>query len=161
MKFTQNYNLKKPDYSDFAEIPDHFNGNFDIIDEKLKEYIDALIAHKAESASKHITEHGQNENGSYIKFDDGTMICTNVIDVPSTDITTSNGSAFYTSYNLEWLYPAKFINPPVVALESCDYRIDDIWINNITSIIVSYRPAAYKSITTASRISLLAIGRWK
>ena len=35
---------------------------------------DALSAHKAEMASKHITESGTNVNGSYIKFDDGTMI---------------------------------------------------------------------------------------
>jgi len=34
-----------------------------------------FMTHQAENASKHITESGENVNGRYIKFDDGTIIC--------------------------------------------------------------------------------------
>ena len=37
MANTPNYNLKKVEYTEIADIPGHFNGNFDKIDEELKE----------------------------------------------------------------------------------------------------------------------------
>lgn len=42
MKYTSNYNLKKPDYTDPADIQD-VNDNADIIDQKLKENADNLL----------------------------------------------------------------------------------------------------------------------
>lgn len=42
MQFTNNYNLKKPGYSDIADIPEHFNDNMDTIDAKLKENADNI-----------------------------------------------------------------------------------------------------------------------
>ncbi|HSH53311.1 MAG TPA: hypothetical protein VK982_16410 [Bacteroidales bacterium] len=36
MKYTTNYNLNKPDYTDGADIPAHYNENMDKIDEELK-----------------------------------------------------------------------------------------------------------------------------
>lgn len=37
MAKTPNYNLKKVEYTEIADIPGHFNANFDKIDEELKE----------------------------------------------------------------------------------------------------------------------------
>lgn len=50
MKFTGNYNLKKPDYTDIADIPGDFNGNMDTIDTELKKNADDLAAHKEDVA---------------------------------------------------------------------------------------------------------------
>jgi parallel beta-helix repeat protein len=50
MKYTENYNLKKPEAEDFYNVED-FNDNADIIDGKLKNLKDNLESHKAESAS--------------------------------------------------------------------------------------------------------------
>lgn len=42
MANTPNYNLKKPDYTEMADIPGHFNGNMDTIDTTLKAHEDEL-----------------------------------------------------------------------------------------------------------------------
>ena len=34
----------KPDYTDLADIPAHFNGNMDTIDAELKENADAIVS---------------------------------------------------------------------------------------------------------------------
>ena len=46
------------------------------IDNNFQDIQSEVNSHLAESANKHITESGSNANGNYIKFDDGTMICT-------------------------------------------------------------------------------------
>ncbi|NMB43871.1 MAG: hypothetical protein GX995_07050, partial [Clostridiales bacterium] len=53
---------------------------------------DKIDDHLAESASKHIRESGSNANGSYIKFDDGTMICY----ISTTCDYTTTGAKEYT-----------------------------------------------------------------
>ena len=56
MANTPNYNLKKVEYTEIADIPGHFNANFDTIDTVMKNNADAvedvedeLVAHKAEN----------------------------------------------------------------------------------------------------------------
>lgn len=56
MKYTTNYNLNKPDYTDGADIPGHYNENMDKIDTELKAIssqmadLDTKVeTHKAES----------------------------------------------------------------------------------------------------------------
>jgi len=59
MANTPNYNLKKVEYTEIADIPGHFNANFDTIDTVMKNNADAvkdveddLIAHKAENVTQ-------------------------------------------------------------------------------------------------------------
>lgn len=59
MQYTDNYNLKKPGYSEIADIPEHLNSNMDIIDLELKNNstqmadLDTKVeTHKAESVTK-------------------------------------------------------------------------------------------------------------
>jgi len=61
-----------------------------------------IDAHLAESAQKHITESGENTNGRYIKFDNGTMICTIL-----TSVTTSS-TEYYLKFDV--VFPASFID---------------------------------------------------
>jgi len=65
MANTPNYNLKKVEYTEIADIPGHFNANFDTIDTVMKNNADAvkdveddLIAHKAEDVTQGNTPHG-------------------------------------------------------------------------------------------------------
>lgn len=44
MANTPNYNLKKVEYTEIADIPGHFNSNFDTIDTEMKNNADAAIA---------------------------------------------------------------------------------------------------------------------
>jgi len=63
-------------------------------------------AHLAESAQKHITESGENTNGRYVKFDDGTMICTHKITITG-DVSTTAG-ALFRGNSITWFLPAEF-----------------------------------------------------
>lgn len=71
MKYTGNYNLKKPEGTDVVNIGD-LNDNADIIDQELKAHNDALNAHKAEKATQ--GKLGHVKAGRNITIDaDGTI----------------------------------------------------------------------------------------
>lgn len=53
MQNTTNYNLKKPELTDYVNIND-LNDNADIIDAKLKENADEIMAHKKDDAMHNI-----------------------------------------------------------------------------------------------------------
>jgi len=68
MANTPNYNLKKVEYTEIADIPGHFNANFDTIDTVMKNNADAvedvedeLIAHKAENMPHQFINHKENK----------------------------------------------------------------------------------------------------
>lgn len=58
-----------------------------------------------------IIERGSNANGEYVRWADGTQICTNSSFAIS-DRTTVNGSLFKTA-DFIWTFPANFITSPV------------------------------------------------
>lgn len=51
---------------------------------------DAIETHLAEDSQKHITESGENANGRYVKFDDGTQICYAYKNINSNDYQERN-----------------------------------------------------------------------
>jgi len=68
---------------------------------------EGLVEHMAELASKHIRETGSNANGSYIKFDDGTMIC---VVIATLNIAVNTSKAFgYVSSTTEVIFPVNFM----------------------------------------------------
>jgi hypothetical protein len=137
--------------------------------DKFKDFVngvkanwDDYEAHKAESASKHITESGSNDNGHYIKFDDGTMICyrQGTLTIPTM---TQLPNGLWRAFNAgTFYYPATFNAVPFAEMKlqageeiNCSPR----------TLAVSYYNA---NITTESNLSgqtksyfLFAIGRWK
>ena len=72
MANTPNYNLKKPDYTEMADIPGHFNGNMDTIDTTLKAHEDELATKetptgaqaKADAAESNAKNHANGLIGS-------------------------------------------------------------------------------------------------
>lgn len=63
--------------------------------------------HKAEIAAKHIKESGNNANGYYIKFDDGTMICYG--NIPTAAIGASADTDFTTTYPATFMTISSFL----------------------------------------------------
>ena len=59
----------------------------------------------------YIVESGSNDNGNWIKYSDGTMICTKTIDL-GTDVnfSTQYGSVYYLKNNSykTWNFPKEF-----------------------------------------------------
>ena len=124
--------------------------------------IENFNSHLAESSSKHITETGENVNGRYIKFDDGTMICRGETTVTA-QINTAWGSLYY--YTIGRLtFPHRFVEKPHViplnlgdrsiTLETYGVRQTD------TGIISIYRPVTDNQ-EYDYHVGYIAIGRWK
>ena len=104
-----------------------------------------------------IVESGVNENGEYLKFGNGWMICT-FTGLPTT--TTTSAGAVYRSWSEVWNFPEPFaFKPKVFAGASRAWR----WAaatatDNLTAEIRQY---AYESNNTPIESTLFAIGRWK
>lgn len=113
-------------------------------------------------------ESGSNENGSWIKYDDGTMICMNTISVDSMEITTAWGSGFRSNtFNFD-NFPQPFISKPYYANIVFDGSED-----GMSGEIMKMTPATTTNVgayhlfrpmsATISNfyISYFAVGRWK
>ena len=132
-----------------------------------------LAAHKAESANKHIAESGTNLNGSYVKFDDGTMVCHISKTLTSEELgdltsRTEGGSTFYTTTK-RLTYPATFISKPSASAGGRFFGDSGgarVWsgsietnADNITN--VELQIVAMRDVYSISNLSIIAVGRWK
>ena len=151
--------IYKPSLLDkFKDFVNGIKGNWD----QYEDHVADFESHQAESASKHITESGSNDNGHYIKFDDGTMICyrQGTLTMPTM---TQLPNGLWRAFNVgNFYYPATFNAVPFAEMKlqageeiNCSPRI----------LAASYYNA---NITTESDLSgqtksyfLFAIGRWK
>jgi hypothetical protein len=94
------------------------------------------------------TEYGANSNGTFTKFDDGTMTCFHTVN------TDSNGLG-------PWTFPAAYASAPRVqatAIAASDDR--SVSINTATTTEVTIR--GWRTVGTAweGPVSVMAIGRW-
>lgn len=131
----------------------------------------AFKTHLAESASKHIKESGQNENGKYIKFDDGTMICHSI---PETvDVSTTQGTVYGTdldSYRggAVKTYPATFVETPSISVwgriiggNSYAGTIYGVRTYNQGAVSCGIQFVSLVNFTMIEFFQYIAIGRWK
>lgn len=157
---------------------DEFKAKFDEMPEAIQQYIketlltelDAFkqdfMTHQAESSSKHITESGSNDDGYYIKFDDGTMWCYNLITVPY-----STANECFTAWN----YPQRFLEGSVISRHGTHYLESNVQRHQVTGVRVSGQTGAghvgalvralsygghFTSDSSVS-VNVFAIGRWK
>ena len=73
-----------------------------------------------ETAISEVVESGSNENGSWTKWDDGTMICSNVI-----TLTTFHSD--YFGITGKWTYPNSFIEEPIVTATPKSWNVNAIF----------------------------------
>jgi len=145
--------------------------------DKFKDFVnglrgnaDILESHLAESSSKHIKESGTNSNGSYIKFDDGTMIC-----YMRGIRATGNGSSYI---NRTVPLPASFANNSytVIVTPIGRYLVYDgtgqttkyfnaipvsLFPNTINVLRFMYGDESVLETDYEFEVNLVAIGRWK
>jgi len=122
-----------------------------------------IVAHKAESAQKHITESRENANGRYIRFDDGTQICWYVGE-QTVSIDNVLFSGLY--YGLIFLnFPASFISSPAASIgHTVHPNSGASWglVRGTSPTRVTINYLYPVSCSSASmRVSYIAIGRWK
>lgn len=126
------------------------------------------ISHNRELLStKVINSSGSNSYGNWIKFEDGTMICTRTIAV-TIDCTNLWGTLYYGQNNDKFNFAQNFIEPPILNLQ---YSVTGA----MSFIPIVYSGIAidkdgFKGIEIARpnsvtnvgvKVYFIAIGKWK
>lgn len=116
----------------------------------------------------YVFESGSNSNGNYIKYTNGTMICTRKINLNSVNIQNAWGSLFQYMNTTFYNYAQEFIEPPTLQLTAKatsdagfwlgDYGNDSMQTKSGFAGICLLRPT--KNIVNAV-IFITAIGKWK
>lgn len=110
-----------------------------------------------------IIESGSNDNGSWIKYSDGTMICYKSTGWIDMNITTSWGSLYEGNISVG-NFPAEFIETPTISvtpfgsgmlIEQGGTDASKTSWGNITCV----RPNSVENVK--ARFHLIAIGKWK
>lgn len=119
--------------------------------------------HKAESASKHIHSSGSNANGRYIKFDDGTMICTKSVTITGdiTDNTFNNTQTWASTFIDNNIAITITTRNPVTA-NFRDYLRQIFITPYTTTVTLRIVPITGQTMTlTNQQFDIAGIGRWK
>ena len=112
-----------------------------------------------------IIESGTNNNGTYIKYADGTMICTKKV-TGQANITSTWGNLYDTGDNPldlgNWAIP--FIDVPIVSISF--YGANGQWVEGFQTSITKEKVgkitiASATSKTANAYYDIIAIGRWK
>lgn len=117
-----------------------------------------------ENAINGIIESGSNANGNYIKFSDGTMICTKSV-IVSTKIENPWGNLFESLQIDLGNFPVSFIETPVLSVNKTIGR--GSWIELVegttnSAIGNTYLVSAVSTTSTTNiTINIIAIGKWK
>lgn len=110
----------------------------------------------------HIVESGSNENGSWVKFADGTMICRHTI-------TTNEQNTTAHYQNSTWNYPIAFIEIPTVIATPNNWSTNAVMIKvNPRATLCSVLQQHLNTTGTLAfldrvgdEVNLVAIGKWK
>ena len=149
-----------------------FKDKFDEMPEAIQQYLintllPELDSHVAENASKHITESGSNENGYYIKFDDGTMICWGRVIANNITATTPMTYGGYRSAGILLTFPATFHSSGGVPVVS-HYASNSNVIGRVNYASTNFSSAQFVIQTIQAMdtgieltISFSVVGRWK
>lgn len=113
-----------------------------------------------------IVESGSNANGSYIKWSDGTMICTKKV-TGTADITEQYYNYFYHTADEKYFdlgnYAQEFISVPV--LNVTFYGGNAQWIGSMSDVgtlhIAKLHLIAPNSKSAGAYYNVIAIGKWK
>lgn len=110
-----------------------------------------------------IIERGSNANGEYVRYADGTQICTFRATV-SIDITASVFGGF-RSGGQSWTYPATFSSAPIVSSNTAELSsfgaIAYPFVSDPTVSATYFFTSVTSQASSISRsIDLVSIGRW-
>lgn len=112
-----------------------------------------------------IIESGSNANGNWIKYGDGTMICTKNITL-TTAITASWGALYESGELSLGQFPVPFISKPIVSITNNGVAgrgaiIEASWGTTTTSAGYCWLCRGASSASNDYFFSIIAIGRWR
>lgn len=105
-----------------------------------------------------VIERGSNANGAYVKFTDGTMICSFSVNY---NATTAASGSIYTSPENTATFPAAFSNIPQCS--GNDASSTNIWLafKSNSTINTTFRSYLPTNVGTTGRTALItAVGSW-
>lgn len=126
------------------------------------------ISHNRELLStKVINSSSSNSYGNWIKFEDGTMICTRTIAV-TIDCTTQWGNLYYGQNNDKFNFAQSFIEPPILNLQYSAAGAMSFIPIVYSGIVIDkdgfkrIEIARPNSVTNVGvKVYFIAIGKWK
>lgn len=108
-----------------------------------------------------IIERGSNANGEYVKFADGTLICTAKFS-SSVAVTTAYGAGFFANSN--WTYPVSFLTGTTPKVAFSANTPTRLWLTSEKTITDTtstfYIVDIATTITVVADQNWIAIGRW-
>ena len=162
--------INKVNASDLNEIKDVVNANDDNttnntnaignLSELTTPVVSSLVG-----AINSVVESGSNANGNYIKYADGTMICTKK-ETGQAKITSTWGNLYDTGDNPldlgNWASP--FIDIPIVSISF--YGANGQWVEGFQTSTTKEKVgkiaiASATSKTANAYYNIIGIGRWK
>lgn len=146
------------------------NGNS--IDTKIGDLTDLKTTNKSNivGAINSIVESGSNANGNWIKYADGTMICTQTLNLNDVNVNSTWGNLYvYTEVDNTWHnFPQEFTRVDGFSIEISNMaRTNGFWLGDYGRRKVEssrwkglclLRPT---SDVVSAEIKVIAIGRWK
>ncbi|WP_068300281.1 DUF2793 domain-containing protein [Pararhodobacter sp. CCB-MM2] len=104
-----------------------------------------------------ILQRGVNANGEFVRFADGTQICT--VSAAAVDCQVTAGTVFTHASALVWTFPAAFSAAPSVSGGGGDVTR---WLATSTPSpsAVGYRVLSHSSSASLAAPVLMAVGRW-
>jgi hypothetical protein len=107
-----------------------------------------------------VIQRGSNANGEYVRFADGTQICTFNYSAGSQAISSAFLGGFRTG-GLTWTYPIAFTATPIVSIQANDASAFGSSISTAGATNVLFFLTAVTSQAAATRTChVTAIGRW-
>ena len=109
-----------------------------------------------------IIQRGSNANGEFVRYADGTQICTLSITVTDQAIDTAYGSLYQSIRS--WTFPVSFSSPPSVTCGKARWGTAANWsgVSATTSNTTTFRfwDTRSRALGTDMLIEAIAIGRW-
>lgn len=115
-------------------------------------------------------ESGSNDNGSWIKFSDGTLICRNTFTVQAIINKPAGGNWYYDQPNINKSFPQEFVGEyPQISIETVNspdgggdwgqIHMKYIDLTKISSVI--FKDTVSSDNSKTFNLSYIAIGKWK
>lgn len=106
-----------------------------------------------------VIERGSNANGAWVRFADGTQICTKTVTLGAA--TTALGSSFFEAADQSWTYPVAFHAAAGIALSgNSGATMRSVNLAGVDAVSCAYRSTAPISDATTPAAVLMAVGRW-
>lgn len=108
-----------------------------------------------------------NDNGTAIKYPDGTMICTKSVSLSKVNCSTSWGSLYISGTIYLQDFPETFISPPAYSFNFISTFSGWLMpqgggeVNSNTTTICLQLVSVSKNTSVSGKISVIAIGKWK